>query len=60
VFRAAVPKAAVHENGDSEAGKGEVGLAKVCLVPAPTGDPMQAENFNQGEFGIFVSMPANP
>src|SRR6266852_4328564 len=28
VFRAAVPKAAVHENSDSDAGKGEVGFPK--------------------------------
>ena len=59
VFRATVPKAAVHENGDSEAGKGEVGLAKVFLMSAPAGDAMQAEDSDQGELRILVSVPAN-
>jgi hypothetical protein len=60
VFRATVPKAAVDENGNSETGKREVGLSKVCLMPAPAGNAMLAENFSQDQFGIFVSMPANP
>jgi hypothetical protein len=124
VFGTAVPKAAVHENGDSVAGKSEIGFSKVDwayldtttkaekpsnatdretsparstfdtktalnlsgfsisigavarhdrsrsvavsrsaqvnLIPPPSGDAMQPKYFDQGEFRIFVSSPANP
>jgi len=47
-------------NRDFRAEKDEVWLSETRLVSTPAGNAILAENFNQGEFGVFVPMPANP
>lgn len=60
VPRATVPEAAIDEDGGAESRKDKVRLAEDALTPPPACDAMPTKHFNQGEFGIFISMPANP
>ena len=56
---ATVPEAAIHENCDFLFWEDKVGLAKKRTVAAPTSDVVLAEDFDEGQFGFLVAVPAN-
>ena len=56
---AAVPEAAVNEDGKALAAKDEIGMAGHGLVPAPAGDAGGAEDGRQLQFGGFVAARAD-
>jgi hypothetical protein len=55
VFGAAVPKAAINENGEALFGENEVGFAKQREPSTPTCKPMQSENLYQPQLGAFIA-----
>jgi hypothetical protein len=60
VFWAAVPKAAVHEDGKFVLWKHEIRLAEYWLVAAPSGDSVPTEHFYQRHFRGLIFLAANP
>jgi hypothetical protein len=57
--RAAVPEAAVNEDGQSLTPEDEVGTAGERLLAAPAGDAGGAQDGDQLQFGGFIAMRAN-
>ena len=54
-LRAAVPKAAIHENRHSLAAEYEIGFAENARVPPPARDLVGAEKRDEAKFGVAVS-----
>ncbi len=52
---AAVPKTAVHEDGEALAAEDEIGLAGQPLVSAPAGDAVGTKNGGEPQLGGPVS-----
>jgi len=59
VFRAAVPEAAIDEDGEALAPEGEIWAAWQGLVAAPTREAGGAENGSEPLFGVLVASRAN-
>jgi len=57
---ATVLEATIDKDGGAEQRKDKIRFPEDRLPPPPACDVMQTEKFNQGQFGIFVSTPANP
>ena len=55
---AAVPEAAVHEDGETFTAEGEIGLAGKGLVATPAGDAVGTENGGEPQFGGAI--PGGP
>ena len=60
MFRAGVPEAAVHEDGDAGLAEDEIRPPENGLVTAPAGDAGGAEKTGQGDFSGLVPLTANP
>jgi len=57
---ATVPETPVHKQCQPVPPKKKIRFAENILIPAPAGDVVPAEQCYQREFGVFVSLPANP
>jgi hypothetical protein len=56
MFRAAVPKASVHEDADTFLSENKIGTAGELLLPPPTQDSVRAENLDQAKLGCLVAL----
>ena len=52
---ALMPETAVHEDRQPESGENEIRPAEDRLTPSPAGDPVLAEEFDQGEFNYIAA-----
>jgi hypothetical protein len=52
---AAVPKASVHKNRNTELSKEKVRLPKDPLISSPADDPEHPEHFDQSQFRFQIS-----
>lgn len=59
VDRAAVPEAAVDEDGEAKFGKNEIGFTGEPTVSPPAGDADSTHDRDQTELGVFVTGAAN-
>jgi hypothetical protein len=58
--QAAMPKTPVHKHGHLGFREDKIWLSEYRLMTSPAGDTVKAKEPDQGEFGFFVAVPANP
>src|SRR5581483_2787510 len=59
MFRTAVPKTAIDENGHFEFQKNEIRLAKDGMMPTPPGDLLFPQQLRKNDLRFLVPAPAN-
>lgn len=56
---ASMPETAIHENRNAVGAKDKIGFAIQRVIPPPAGDFVSAEDLDQAQFGIAVSLSAD-